>query len=79
MCFYVFIRYLKSVILFFSYVLLYYFNIFPIFRFYKYIKTYSINYFVLERYTSKTDISAGETPEIREACPIEIGLYASSF
>ena len=51
----------------------------PISCFYKHIKAYYINYFVLERYTSKTDISAGETPEIREACPIEIGLYASSF
>ena len=38
-----------------------------------------MSYLALERYTSKTDISAGDTPEIREACPIEIGLYASSF
>ena len=76
MCFYVFIRHLKSVILFFR---MFFCTILIFFRFYKYIKTYSINHFVLERYTSKTDISAGETPEIREACPIEIGLYASSF
>ena len=79
MCFYDFIRYLKSVILFFRMFFCTILIFFPIFCFYKYIKTYSINYFVLERYTSKTDISAGETPEIREACPIEIGLYASSF
>ena len=76
MYFYDLICYLQSVILLF-YALFQYFL--PISCFYKHIKAYYINYFVLERYTSKTDISAGETPEIREACPIEIGLYASSF
>lgn len=29
--------------------------------------------------TSNTDISAGETPEILEACPIELGLCLLSF
>ena len=31
------------------------------------------------RYTRSTEISAGDTPEIRDACPMEIGRYASSF
>ena len=33
----------------------------------------------LERYTSSTEISAGVTPEMRDACPIECGLNLSSF
>ena len=36
-------------------------------------------YLALERYTRRTEISAGETPEIRDAWPMEIGLYNSSF
>lgn len=31
------------------------------------------------RYTSSTDISAGDTPEMRDACPIDTGLYSFSF
>ena len=31
------------------------------------------------RKTIKTDISEGETPEIREACPIVEGLILESF
>ena len=31
------------------------------------------------KYTSKTDISAGETPEILEACPIDAGRISFNF
>lgn len=31
------------------------------------------------RYTSSTEISAGDTPEMRDACPIDTGLYSFSF
>ena len=34
---------------------------------------------ICSKYIRSTDISAGETPEIRDACPIDIGLIASSF
>ena len=30
-------------------------------------------YLALERYTRRTEISAGETPEILDACPIDAG------
>ena len=30
-------------------------------------------------YTNNTDISAGDTPEIRDACPIEIGRTVLIF
>ena len=31
------------------------------------------------KYISSTDISAGETPEILEACPIEYGFISFNF
>ena len=31
------------------------------------------------RYISRTDMSAGDTPEILDACPIDAGLYSFSF
>lgn len=31
------------------------------------------------RYTSRTDMSAGDTPEILDACPIDAGLCSFSF
>lgn len=31
------------------------------------------------RYISKTDMSAGDTPEILDACPIDAGLCSFSF
>ena len=30
-------------------------------------------------YISNTDISAGDTPDILEACPIDTGLYSFNF
>ena len=30
-------------------------------------------------YTRSTEISAGDTPEMRDACPIDTGLYSFSF
>ena len=37
------------------------------------------NYFLVCKYTNNTDISAGDTPEILDACPIECGLCLLSF